>query len=448
MQVDVRGLALSTDSVEAAAAYDRFVAGYLGYRADTPARLAALLQADPEFALAHCMQGTMAMLAYKQAAVPLALQAAQRAEALAGTATERERRHIAALQAMIAGDLDQAIAAWEAILAVHPLDAVALRLSHFINFWLGRPQAMAASIERAIPAWSENLPAASTVLACRCFAQEESGNYAVAEPYGRRAIEIDPGDLWAAHAVAHVLEMQGRRAEGIAWLTGLSRHWDGANNLMHHLWWHCALFHLEQGDFDTVLDLYDRRFRNLESPLTQALPDQYIDVQNATSMLFRLQRLGVPVGGRWEELADKAEARIGDCLSAFTLPHWMLALLATGRTAAAARLVEGMRQFAKGSGTVAPIVRDAALPIAQAQLAHAQGRHREALSLMRPALEVMYRLGGSHAQQDVLEQLYLEMALKADSDADLRLIVGRVASRRAIPLQHSIGWRDAAGRVA
>jgi hypothetical protein len=62
---------------------------------------------------------------------------------------------------------------------------------------------MVASVERVIPAWSEDVPGYSTILACRCFAQEEAGNYLGAEPAGRRAIELDPGDLWAAHAVAH-----------------------------------------------------------------------------------------------------------------------------------------------------------------------------------------------------------------------------------------------------
>jgi tetratricopeptide (TPR) repeat protein len=447
MPVDARGLPLSTDSAETAAAFDHLVAGYLRYRADTPARLSALLQADPNFALAHCLQGYFAMLAYTQAAVPMAAQAAEKAAALATRATQRERQHVAALQAWIEGELDRAIALWESILQDHPHDAVALRLAHFTNFWLGRPHEMAASIERVIGAWSPELPGYPTVLACRCFAQEESGNYGLAEPYGRRAIELDPGDLWAAHAVGHVLEMQGRRSEGIEWLTSLAPHWEGSNNLQHHLWWHCALFTLEQGDFPGVLELYDQRFRNLTAPLTVAVPDQYIDVQNAASMLFRLERLGIDLGNRWEELADKAEARIGDCLSAFTLPHWMMALLAAGRRASAERMIEGMRRFADGRGTLAPIVRSYALPIAEAQLAHATGRHQEALDLMRPALDGMSCLGGSHAQQDVLEQQFLDMALKADSGADIRLILQRVGGRRAIAPERSICWRDAVKQV-
>ena len=448
MHLDARGLPLSTASPKAAAAFDHLVTGYLTFRVDTPDRLEAVLEADPDFALAHCMKGYFAMLAFKQAVVPVAFQAARTAQSLATGATPRERSHIAAMTAWTEGELDRAIATWESILRDHPHDVVAFRLAHFVNFWLGRPQDMAASVERVIPAWSEDMPGYVSILACRCFAQEETGNYFAAEPYGRRAIELDPGDLWAAHAVAHVLEMQGRRSEGIQWLTTLAPHWEGAHNLQHHLWWHCALFMLEHGDHAAVLELYDTRFRNLAGPLTVASPDAYIDVQNSASMLFRLQRLGVDVGNRWEELADKAEARIGDCLSAFTLPHWVMALTATGRTAAAKRMIEAMRIFANGRGTVPPLVRDYVLPIAEAQLAHAAGRHAEAVALMRPAIGGMYQLGGSHTQQDVLEQLFVDAALKADSTADIRLALERVAGRRPIPPERFAGWREAADRAA
>lgn len=448
MHFDTRGLQISTASARAAAAFDHLVTGYLTYRADTSARLKALLEVDPDFALAHCVKGYFAMLAFKQSLVPVAVQAARTAQSLADGATPREHSHIAALTAWAEGELDRAIAIWESILRTHPLDVVAFRLAHFVNFWLGRPQDMVASVERAMPAWSEDIPGYATILACRSFAHEEAGNYLAAEPSGRRAIELDPAELWAAHAIAHVLEAQGRRSEGIQWITALSPHWEGAHNLQHHLWWHCALYKLEYRDYAAVLDLYDTRFRDLAGPLTLDSPDVYIDVQNAASMLFRLQRLGIDVGKRWEELADKAEARIGDCQSAFTLPHWLMALTATGRSAAAQRMIEAMRVFAEDRGTVPVIVRDYVLPIAEAQLAHAAGRHARALDLMRPVIGEMYRLGGSHTQQDVLEQLFLDAALRAGSTDDIRLILERAAGRRAIAPERYIGWRDAARQIA
>jgi len=237
--------------------------------------------------------------------------------------------------------------------------------------------------------------------------------------------------------------MQGRHREGISWLTELERNWEGGNNLLHHLWWHRALFHLERREFDAVLDLYDRRFRNPASPLMLAQPDLYIDVQNAASMLFRLELTGVEVGARWIEIADKAEARIGDCLSAFTLPHWMMALAATGRDDAARRMLDGMRGDAQSTGTVREIVGKVALPVCEAVLAHRRGQHAQALDAMRPVLDDMHQLGGSHAQQDVLVQLFLDSAVKADCADDVRLILKR-AGRHGAELKARVGYAKSA----
>jgi hypothetical protein len=306
---------------------------------------------------------------------------------------------------------------------------------------------MLASVLGVERHWSNDLPGYGAILGCRCFAHEESGYYTEAEAAGRAAIDRDPGDLWAAHGVAHVMEMQGRRGEGIAWIEGLQRNWEPTNNLRHHLWWHAAMFQLERGAMDSVLALYDEQVRNLSSRLTTAQPDLYIDVQNAASMLFRLQRHGVDVGSRWEELADKAEARIGDCLSAFTLPHWMMALAATGRYAAAQRMLDTMRAFAREPETIAVLVGSYAVPICEAVLAHARGEYAQAVAVMRPALGGMYRLGGSHAQQGVLEQLYLDAAIRAGLHDDARLLLERVAGRHPTPPRRRIGYAEAARTV-
>lgn len=361
--------------------------------------------------------------------------------------TDRERAHAAAIVQWADGDLDATLATWEGIMAAHPRDIVAFRLHHFNAFWLGRAGQMLRAVDAVGPHWSAALPGYGSILSCRCFANEECGHYTEAEEAGRAAIALDPADLWATHGVAHVMEMQGRRSEGIAWLEALEHNWDGGSNLLHHLWWHRAMYHLERGEHDEVLALYDRGFRNLGSALTQAMPDLYIDVQNATSMLFRLRRHGVDVGTRWEELADKAEARIGDCLSAFTLPHWMMALTAAGRFQAAARMLDGMREAAARPGTIAPILRDAAIPVSEAVLAHARGDHAGAVAAMRPALGVMHRMGGSHAQQDVLEQLFLDAAMKAGATEDARMLLERVAGRHPVPPERRVGYAEAARSV-
>jgi hypothetical protein len=444
---DSHGLDLTTDSTAAVRSFDHAVAGYIGYRADAGQRLVPLLAEDPQFALAHCLKGYLTMLSYKQANVPLATASLQEARRWAGTATAREQAHIAALAAWINGEPDRSSTIWQQILADHPRDALAFRLAHFTDFWLGRPDRMLTSVRAVEPAWSAELPHYGTLLACRCFAHEECGHYTEAEAAGRAAIAHDPADVWAAHGVAHVMEMQGRRTEGIAWINNLRGNWDGASNLRHHLWWHAAMFHLERAETDTVLTLYDAEFRDLAAPLTQANPDLYIDAQNAASMLFRLGLHGVDVGNRWGELADKAEARIGDTLSTFTLPHWMMALAATGRTEAAGRMLAGLRDAAQADTSHAALVGTIALPLCEAVLAYGQGQPARTVALMRPVLGEMSRLGGSHAQQDVLEQLYLHAAMQAGLDDDARLLLERAAGRYKLPPQRRIGYRAAAERL-
>ena len=387
-------------STAAGRAYNHALSAFTGYDADVVARVQVLQQADPNFALGHCLWGYVMMLSYSQAAVPVAAEAARTAAKHAAAGTAREQSHVRALGRWVAGDVDGALREWEAVLAVWPRDVLALRLLHANYFWLGRQAQMRASLERVASHWTESRPGHAGFLACLAFSLEETGDYDAAELIGRRAVELDPTDVWGAHAVAHVLEMQRRPEEGMAWLAALEPHWSGKGAFLHHLWWHRAMFHLARREFDAVLDLYDRRFRNLASPMVVAMPDFYVDVQNAASMLLRLELRGVKVADRWEELADKAQARIGDCVSVFTLPHWMMALAAAGRDAPAREMLQALQQ------NTSPVVREVALPVCQAVLAHRRGEHEQAVSLMSPLLGRLQELGGSHAQREVFTQLY------------------------------------------
>jgi len=412
MRSDAQGLTITTGSDAAAAAFVQAVEAFAKYRTDTMPCTEQVLTADPGFALGHCLKGYLVMLASNRANLPVVAAALAAGEAAAARATPRERAHLAALAAWQCGELDTALAAWEAILADHPTDLLALRLAHFNYFWLGRAADMRASVERAAPRWDATMPGFGTLLAMRAFGAEESGDYRAAERDGRRAVELDPADLWATHAVAHALEMQGRADDGVVWLEASAPRWGDGNNMIHHLWWHRALFHLERGETDAVLALYDSRIRNLDSPLVRTLPDLYIDIQNAASLLWRLEHVGVAVGARWAELADKAEPRIGDHALLFTVPHFMMALAALGRDQAAGRLLDALREFATaGVGTLASIAGAVALPVCEAVLAHRKADHGRVVALLLPVRDRLWQIGGSHAQRDVFDQMLIDSAV-------------------------------------
>ncbi len=427
MQNDRQGLELTTASAASASSFDHALEGFIGFRADMAGRTTAALAADPDFVMAHVLQASLAMTAFKSAWLPAVRETVATLQRLAPTATRREQAHIAALATWLDHGPDPATRIWREILDDHPHDMLAFRLAHFAHFWSGRPKAMRADVEAIWPAWTQDRPGYPALLACRSFALEECGDYAEAEACGREAVARDPTEAWGAHAVAHVMEMQGRTAEGVAWLENLAPNWTGIANIQHHLWWHCALFHLERGEVERVLALYDQKIRNLASPLTQALPDLYIDVQNAVSLLFRLELIGADVGHRWEELAPWAAGRIGDTLSGFSIPHWMLALAATGRSAEMAAMLDTLEADPN------PIIRTIALPVARAVERRAFGDHRAALDAMRPVLDLMHRLGGSHAQQELLELLFLDCATKAKSAPDHALALQRACNGRSVP---------------
>jgi len=313
---DARGLAVTAASPDAVAALDATVAAYCGMRRDTGDTLKRALAADPDFLFAHTLKGYFMMLFAKRDFVARATQSLAAAEAAARAVggTARERSHLAALGDWVHGDWRGALARWEAILLDHPRDLVALRLAQYSLLYEGDSEGLRDSVARVLYAWDEGVPGYGFVLGAYAFGLEEAGDYAAAERAGRRAIAINPADVWAAHAVAHVFEMQDRQREGIAWIDGLDREWGELHNFVFHIRWHRCLYHLELAQYDRVLDLYDREIR-AEST------DEYLDISNAVALLWRLEQLGVAVGTRWAELAERSASRLDDHVLVFADLH-------------------------------------------------------------------------------------------------------------------------------
>ena len=189
------------------------------------------------------------------------------------------------------------------------------------------------------------------------------------------------------------------------------RNWSLGNNLIHHLWWHRALLRLDLGEVDAVMASYDQDIRNFDDPMTKATPDHYVDLQNAAALLWRLEQLGLDVGDRWEELADKAEARIGEAGHLLMVPHLMLALVATGRDAAAARFVAALRELAADPSLwTAPAIADVVIPVCEAAQAHRRGDHARVVDLLAPRQAQIRLLGGSNAQRDMFFQMLIDAA--------------------------------------
>jgi tetratricopeptide (TPR) repeat protein len=424
MHADCRGLPLTAANADAVAAFDATVDAYLGFARDTGDRLKATLKADPAMPLAHVLRGSFFLLMGKPSLLAKAAEASAAANRALDGATPRERRHVAALAAWCRGDFEAALREWEAILADAPRDVVALKLAHYLHFYLGDATAMRDSVARALPGWNESLPGYAAVLGMHAFGLEESGAYAAAERTGRHAVELNPDDPWAVHAVAHVLEMQDRARDGVAWIRGLERRWDACNNFRYHLWWHLALMHLGLGEADAALALYDERVWDRAS-------DEYLDLCNDAALLQRLELAGLDVGDRWAAVAAKTRGQLAARILVFIDAHYALALAAAKDGQAAAELVGAVRACASGgAGTTAAVAAEVGADLCEGLVAYRDGDFAAALERLAPLRARLQRIGGSHAQRDLFTQVLVDAAMRAGRSELARTILTERAAAR------------------
>jgi tetratricopeptide (TPR) repeat protein len=448
MYRDERGHALMTESAPAAAAVDKAIHNFLHWKADILPNVKAALNADPEFGFAHTVNGLILHGARHigfRSKIEQSLAAAQAAEA---GMTERERLYLRALEAAAAGKIAESVAVYETLLAHYPTDLFAQRLSQMELFWIGEMGWSAEISGRVAARWNKNVASYGVYLSCRAFDLEETRRFDEAERLGRQAVEIDPTDVWGAHAVAHVLIMQGRYDEGVAWLDALKHNWTDANQMLLHLWWHRCLFHLERGELDAVLDIYDSWVRNRELPLLKAMPDLYIDMQNGASMLLRLELRGVDVGHRWDELTELTRKRLEDHTSPFTSAHFAAILVASGRFEDAERLLSSMREFAaQDTGTFGPRYRVAVIPAAEAAIAHRKGEHQRVVDVLMPARQMLWQMGGSHAQRDLFFLLLADSVRKLGRRDLLGIVLDDIGAAGFSDPAGRIGYRGAVGGI-
>lgn len=380
----------------------------------------------PAFVMAHVFKGYLFGLATERDAMAVARSSHQAALPLA--ATPREAAHVAALGHLAEGRWLEAARILEDIAIDGPRDALALQVGHQIDFFTGNARMLRDRIGRALPAWQKDMPGYHAILGMQAFGLEEMGDYARAESFGRQAVEIEPRDGWAQHAVAHVMEMQSRQTDGIAWMRANPDAWTKDSFLQIHNWWHLALFHYDLGETGEVLKLYD-------GPIYGARSTLALNMVDASAILWRLHLGGVDVGDRWAALAANWIPKASDGNYAFNDAHAMMAFVGAGLEAPAKTLIEAQREAMVGGDDNAAFTRDVGYPLALAIRAFGEGDYDEAARLIRPIRSIAHRFGGSHAQRDVIDLTLIEAALRAGDTALARVLTAeRQLARPDSPL--------------
>jgi len=411
MYTDTRGHTLSSANELAANACAIAMDHYMERKSDVAIQLQQALQHDPECAIAHATMGLMLHGAKHVGLEARMKESLASARQYAAGVSEREQYYIKALEYAVAGQLNDTVSCFEAILAKAPTDGFALSLCQAELFWLGDMKQSLTVSTSVADHWNQSVAGFSEFLAIHAFDLEEAGRYSRAEDTGRAAVELNPANIWATHAVTHVMYMQGRHTDGIDWIEGLQNNWTGVGQMQFHVWWHKCLFHLERGEHEAVLEGYDNWVRNREHELVQVMPDLYIDLQNGASLLWRLEFLGVDVGDRWLEMASLVVLRLNDLSNPFTSAHFAVILAAVGDFDSCDRLIEAIKDFTStGNKTLAKNYAKAGLPAAQAAIAHRKQDYASVLELLLPARNDLWLMGGSHAQQDLFFQMLVDAA--------------------------------------
>ena len=422
MTTDLRGVPLSAGTPAALEGYETALRQFQSYVGDPVATIDTALAAAPDFVMGHLFKSlTLFTQSEKQfvGAAETALGDALRHQA---SANDRERGLMSATRRFLDGEWDEGCRQLDRVLVDHPRDAFTVQVAHLMDFYRGDALNLRNRVSRVLPHWDESLPGYSYLLGMHAFGLEEMNQYPEAEAAAHRALALERRDGWAVHAVTHVMEMQGRIDDGVAWLESREDDWAPDNLFAFHNWWHLALFYMDRADHARALALYDASIH--PGPTQFALP-----LVDATALLWRLRLEGVDVGARFDVVADEWEARLPEDRGyyAFNDLHAMLAFVATGREAATATLSGALADAAKQGGTNATMSRDVGLPLAQGIVAFGQGRYADAVDAIERVRDRAHRFGGSHAQRDLITLTLIEAALR---DGQPALARHYIAERR------------------
>jgi tetratricopeptide (TPR) repeat protein len=402
---------------------DHALALLLAHRGNPATEVERVLADDPHCVFGHCLRAALIVLADNISARATLATSLAFVEAACQDTDDPALRHAAAARAWLDGDPVLALDRYGAIVVDRPRDILALVVAHALDFRLGRRRMLRDRIAQVLPAWDVTAPYYASILAMYAFGLEENGEYEQAEAMARRALDLQPMHPGAIHVVAHIMEMQGRNREGLAFLAATEPAWAEGTGFSVHLAWHRALFHLDADDAHAALEVYDAQIAKSGRSDMSALAD-------GSALLWRLQLRSFDVGERWRLLANRWESQPLAGARAFYVVHAMMAFVAAGRTAAAARLFETVAHIKAGDSSESLPEEVLAQPFCSALLAFGRGDYVECVEWLTRVRNIAHRCGGSLAQCDLIHLTFTEAALRARKARLARALVAERSARK------------------
>jgi Tfp pilus assembly protein PilF len=430
MLTDRYDLPLTTTSQTARDAYVQGCAAKLTMHPGALEAFYHAIAADPAFALPYAARAHVQL---ERGDAPAARASIAAANTRTAGVTPREASHIAFFTHLIAGDSQAALAALPAHLDAWPRDAMVLGTTAFTNGLIGssglagQKRTLLALLDRLAPHYGDD----AWFAAHHGMALSENGQHAAARPKIERSLAQNPANPWAAHATAHLAYEEGDPAAARAFLTTWLPTYPRNAPLFSHLSWHLAIAHLDAGDTAAAADLFETAF----GPDVHTGPPRG-KLNDAVSYLWRRELAGQPRdAAAWRTMHAFATSAFPRAGAAFSDLHIALACAVAGDDTGQAARTEQVEALARqGRYPSGPCVS----AVAAGVTAFEQHDYSAAIQALEPIAADLERIGGSHAQLDLIRFTLLQAYLKTGRAEDARrLLRTRRPQASTVPVA---GW--------
>jgi predicted Zn-dependent protease len=191
--------------------------------------------------------------------------ATARARETVDGATRRERQHVEAVSAFIAGETARGLALVDEHVAEFPRDAMLVNQASGAIALAGRSdreEHRVAFLERLAPAYGDDWWFQSAL----AFTYHEVDRFEESRRLSQASLDQYPRNASAAHNLAHIsfetLDIEAGSAFLDDWMTG----YDRRAHFHCHLAWHQAMFALHEGRYAEVLALFERDILPASNP--------------------------------------------------------------------------------------------------------------------------------------------------------------------------------------
>lgn len=314
----------------------------------------------------------------------------------------------------------KAVELWEQILVEDPMDILAVKFCHSAYFFLGEEKRMRDSIARILPVWESAFDANRSdselkliiayLYGMYAFGLEESRDFILSEKIARKALLLNPDDIWSTHALCHILLEQGRAMEGIKFLENTHQNWSSSLGLACHVYWHLGIYHLELNDASAALNVFDNKLM----PAVERSNGFSLDLADAASLLWRIENTGISVGSRWQRIDPFVDQHLLDGFYPFNDTHFVMNLVRRKDSNLASRHIQRLKREAESDmkGDRKDIYDKVGIPLCEALVDFARGNYARTISTLYDLKYQIFRIGGSIAQRDIFHITLLESSLR------------------------------------